>query len=106
MSNQVLAFLAEFKEIAQQEGLNVIPRLSHNTTVLNLGLTGAIVKEIILNLSHKHYFTGPLEDRDYPGTGELYTFRTKIDQVTIYIKLKIDCTKDGKKSAKCISFHE
>lgn len=106
MSEAVTNFLDEFKRVAEAEGLHVIPRNSHNATVTKLGLTGSIVKEIILNLTAKHYQKGPMVDRDSPGTGDLYVFQTDVDGVTIYIKLKIDFTSDGYKIAKCISFHE
>ena len=107
MSERIAKFLAEFKGIAETDGLHIIPRTSHNQTILKLGLTRFIVEEIILNLTAKHYSKGPMEDRDHPGTGDLYVFKTYVDSVNLYIKLKIDISnKDGKKIAKCLSFHD
>jgi hypothetical protein len=106
LSEHVAKFLAKFKGIVETDGLHIIPRPSHNKTILELGLTRSMVKEMILNLTVKHYNKGPMADRDYPGTGDLYVFKAVIDGVTLYIKLKIDISdKSGKQIAKCISFH-
>lgn len=105
MSRKVVDFLAEFKQIAEDGKFYVIPRPSHNRTIAELGITGSMVKQIILSLTPKQYDKGPMQDKDNPDTGELYVFKSRVDGVKIYIKLKIDIAKNGDKIAKCISFH-
>lgn len=81
------------------------PRPKCNETIKKLEYTRKNVEDVLLNLTDKHYSQGPLDDRDKPGTGDIYIFSVTIDSMEVYIKLKIHVT-NGLKIAKCISFHQ
>lgn len=103
MSAKVVNFLIEFKRIITEgRGLDFIPRLKNNETILDLGLTVANVKSIILSLTVINYSSGPKADKE--GNGDIWVFGHHIGEKEIYIKLKM-AQVGIKKIAKCISFH-
>ena len=82
--------------------MNLVPRQASLQTLRELGLTKRNLEEILLTLSVSDYCKGPDPDRDKPG--EIWVFGKHIQEVDIYIKLKI-AHVDKTKIAKCISFH-
>ncbi|WP_027360416.1 type II toxin-antitoxin system MqsR family toxin [Desulforegula conservatrix] len=99
-------FLKEFKKIASSRGIDVVPRRENNSALIEFGLTEKNRKEEILKLTSANYYRGPEADRDRPG--EIWEFRMDIDDIEVYIKLKIADVEgtDGTKIAKCLSFHK
>jgi len=95
-------FLAEFKEIAQKRGIDVIQRQKNILDLAKLSITKKNRNDEIMTLSVDDYCKGPEPDKDKPG--EIWVFGKRIGREEVYIKLKI--AKVGKKKiAKCISFH-
>jgi hypothetical protein len=97
--------LVEFKERMSEKKFYFLPRPKDSETLNKLGYTMRNVKDVLFYLTDRHYSQGPLNDKDRPGTGDIYVFSVDIDSIEIYIKLKIDVA-NGDKIAKCISFHQ
>ena len=55
----------------------------------------------VLSLKPKHYVEGPIIDRDNPSEKDVWIFKKKINENTVYIKLKVN----EKRGTVCISFH-
>jgi hypothetical protein len=102
-SEEVIQFLLEFKAVFQTGRFYVIDRDKNNQALIELGLTKKIRSEIILGLSVTDYCSGPEPDRDRAGF--VWIFGTYLDEVEIYIKLKV-AQIGPTKIAKCISFHK
>lgn len=101
---EVVAFLKEFKEIATWRGIDVVPRRENNVALVQLGLTRADRKSIILALVPGNFCKGPEPDRDRPG--DLWFFGETVNGNEVYIKLKIADIAGNGKIAKCLSFHK
>ena len=103
MRKQIQSFLIGFKQaVTQGSGVYLIPRHDNTVTMSHLGITKKNVEEILLSLSVEDYSSGPDDDRS--GSGQIWVFGKVIRGENIYIKLKL-VDVDGKKLAKCISFH-
>lgn len=104
----VQQFLEQFKEIAAQKGFDVVPREKNKQTLITLGFTAKIRKEILMGLTADDYISGPEPDRDRKG--DVWVFGITIGSTEIYIKLKvveytpIDST-EVIQQAICLSFH-
>jgi len=61
--------------------------------------------EIVIALSSKEYFRGPVVDRDDPpgSPPRLFIFKIEVNGILTYIKLKDDTENRG---CVCLSFHE
>jgi len=100
---QVQRFLVEFKQIVTKgRGVDLVSRRESLNTLRDLGLTKQNLEQLLLSLSPVNYCVGPKADRDRPG--EVWVFGTHVQDVEIYIKLKIASVSDVR-IAKCISFH-
>lgn len=98
----VFRFLTEFKTVAEEKGIDFIPRAEFIEALASLGFTKRNCKDEIFGLSVENYCNGPEEDRDRPG--HVWVFGKLIEGKEIYIKLKI--AKVGERTiAKCLSFH-
>jgi len=86
---------------------DVVPRKSNVEALIDLGLTPNQRKKVILALKAGDYFSGPTQERDQAhfGEGEIWEFGVDSNGVSIYIKLKIQESKDRVLMAKCLSFH-
>jgi hypothetical protein len=102
LTKNINKFLKEFKEIAVNQELYVIPRRENMDALAELGLTKQNRKEEILTLSVQDYCSGPEPDKDMPG--DVWMFGKQIDNTNVYIKLKI-AGEGNEKIAKCLSFH-
>ncbi len=98
----VAQFLKQFKQIAEANGIYVVPRRKNNQDLITLGITERIREAIILSLTPDNFCKGPEADRDQPGN--LWFFGKTENGDKIYIKLKIAGIK-GTYIAKCLSFH-
>jgi hypothetical protein len=96
-------FLNEFKALIYEKGLHVKDRQINQRHLLELGLTARQREEIVLSLSVLDYNSGPIKDEYNPG--DYWVFGKKIDDVEIYIKLKI-AGSPGMEQAVCFSFHK
>ncbi|MHB8484028.1 MAG: toxin [Nitrospiria bacterium] len=101
---QVELFLHEFRNSWPPDHF-VVPRDKNNSTLAELGLTPLQRMEAVLSLTTSNYIKGPVLDDDNSQT-DIWIFGTKIQEVEIYIKLKIFTTGKGIRSGKCISFHK
>jgi hypothetical protein len=99
---KIRVFLREFKRLAAQSGLYVIPRFKNQQALADLELTRENRCDIIMSLSVTDYCRGPQPDRDKPG--HIWEFGKIVEGKPVYIKLKIAET-DGGQIARCISFH-
>jgi len=102
LKKRIRTFLREFKRIAVDRGIDVIPRRKNIIALSELGLTKKNRRDEILALSVQNYCSGPEPDYDRPG--EVWMFGEQIGDTNIYIKLKIAKVGD-KKIAKCLAFH-
>ncbi|GMT39897.1 MAG: hypothetical protein IEMM0001_0632 [bacterium] len=101
--DEARAFLFDFKgAVTAGSGVYLIPRDANRQTLNYLGLTKRNLEEILLDLTVLDYCKGPKDDRDQPG--EIWEFGKNVKDEDIYIKLKV-AEVNGKKIAKCISFH-
>lgn len=82
-----------------------IRRISYIQMLADLGLTSVDEAwECVLKLNETHYFSGPEFDLDDPSCGKvIWVFKTDINNMTTYIKLKDETSGRG---CVCLSFHE
>lgn len=103
---KITLFLKKFFDYWQPR-CDVVPRKSNLEALIDFGLTPNQRKEIILNLKASDYFSGPKQEKNQVnfGGGEIWEFGVGSNGVSIYIKLKIQESKDRGPVAKCLSFH-
>jgi len=104
MSNKedVQNFLKEFKTFAKVFDVFVINTEKNINSLLDLGITANIRKDIILNLEVENYYRGPSKDRDLPQF-DVWEFGVKLSETDdVYIKLS---TRREKSRSICLSFH-
>jgi hypothetical protein len=99
----VNAFLKEFRQIAEERGIYLVPRDKNIQGLTKLHITETIAKDEVKSLSAADFCSGPKQDADQ--SGEVWEFGKKFGKKEAYIKLKIAKLPDGTKIAKCISFH-
>ena len=102
LKDRIRTFLREFKRIAVDRGIDVIPRRKTLDALSELGLTMRNCHDEILTLSVENYCSGPESDYDRPG--EVWIFGEQIGDTSIYIKLKI-AQVSSRKISKCLAFH-
>jgi hypothetical protein len=100
---QVERFLTDFKEVAGSEGGWYLARRNLNP-LSDLGLTEALAKMEVMDLSVSDYCEGPIGDDNPRERGNVYVFGKDMEANEAYIKLKIAYTGE-QKIAKCLSFH-
>lgn len=102
-TDEVAAFLKEFKHVAFDEGeFFIVNRVENNRDMVALGFTRRNCADEIADLSAADYCEGPEPDLDRGG--EVWIFGKRIEGREVYIKLKVAETDWGK-IAKVISFH-
>ncbi|MBT9282091.1 MAG: hypothetical protein KM312_05470 [Hydrogenibacillus schlegelii] len=99
---EVKNFLISVKHtVIRPDGFDLVPRKDNLAALADLGLDRSFPRKVVLALSIRNYcFTD--HDRDRPG--EVWVFGTKIEGISFYIKLKLDCIGD-RYIVKCLSFH-
>jgi hypothetical protein len=95
---EVRDFIEKFTSVVRAKGMVYVNRSINLREMSFSGYFGYQIEEIVTALSPGDYVEGPLGDRD-KSAGEIWVFVKKVDQIDMYIKLKLD------KEAKCISFH-
>ena len=96
---RVLDFLRRFKSRARDEGMVFVRRAENVDTLIYLGMLTYMAEECIMGITDMDYISGPLHDHDR-SPGEVWEFAIPVQDVMVYIKLKLD-----EECAKCISFH-
>jgi hypothetical protein len=95
-------FLKKFKELIQRGHFIVSSSPKNRSSLVSLGITREIRKEILLSLTVDDCFSGPEPDHNFPG--DIWKFGKDDEGRQIYIKLKIH-DQGHRKVAKCLSFH-
>ena len=103
LRRQILSFLRDFKELMGQGNYYVKDHFKNIRTLAELGLTARQRDDLIRSLALEDYAEGPTPDQLKPG--HYWVFGRQVDEVEIYIKLKIVEYNNGRESAVCISFH-
>jgi len=102
----VIEFLMKMKKCINDGRYGFEPREKNLNTLSKLGLMPNHVKEYLLQLTYKNYFNGPETDRDEnKSPGEIMFFGADINDIEIYIKVKLLSLNNGK-FCMCLSFHE
>ena len=104
MASDVNDALLKIKGAIAKGRFDIVPRAKNNTGLTELGLTRETLKELICEFTHKNYCSGPEEDRDRPGSGEIWLYGEDVNGIESYIKIKI-YEIDSEVYAKCISIH-
>lgn len=93
--------LKDIKIIASKRKLIIYPRNKTVDFMKEHGFLEEDLIEAILNLTPEDFNPPPEEDRDgYPG--HIYKFKTYIDEIYVYIKIRYNPPKE----VVCFSFHE
>ena len=103
LCRHVIQFLREIKELIHQEGLFIQDRVKNKESLIELGLTSKQRNEEVLSLSVENYCSGPHDDIYAPGI--YWVFGKQINNIEVYIKLKI-AGQPGEERATCFSFHK
>jgi hypothetical protein len=105
LEQQIGWFLRDFKRLMDQRRYYIKGKhLKNAQTLVNLGLSERQRDDVIHALEISNYYAGPKKD-DY-HQGDYWEFGTKIDEIEIYIKLKIVICDNGDEYAICYSFHQ
>lgn len=99
-------FLEEIREAIQKNKLQYIPRGENEEWLLKLGFTVKNVEQTVMALTPEDYYDGPRDDINDKYKGTVWIFTKSICGNPIYIKIKLQEFKNGRKIAKCLSFHK
>lgn len=91
------------KERVTKFGFRFVERKKNLAALAADGMTTDDVRRILLKLTYKNYFCGPEDDRDEPGTGQVWSFGVKFLGKEYYVKLKVP--DEDYLPVKVISFH-
>lgn len=99
---EIKLFLNDLKKVDE---INFVNTYKNQRTARSMGLTTFEREDIIRNLNHSNYFSGPHDDDDMRRTGKIWIFKANYDGHTLYIKLKDKIEIDGKTIIICLSCH-
>lgn len=99
----ILNLLKDFKELMGQGHYYVKEHHKNIQALRDLGLNARLRDELILSVAMDDYSSGPNPDEYHPGY--YWVFGKNLDNVEIYIKLKIVSLNNGNEKAVCLSFH-
>lgn len=94
--------LAYIKTLIKKNNYYFLNRSKNKQTILALGITAAMVLEIILDLEAHDYCSGPEDDQDFPGK-QVAVFGYDFRGTELYIKFSFGT--DGL-PVVVVSFHE
>ncbi len=97
---KISLFLHLFKEFASCS-FQFVPRKKNLDSLAQLGITIQQAKGIIMGLTYRNYYRGPLRDRMLPEE-EIWEFGTDLGDMELYIKIKVNTPQ---KMGICLSFH-
>ncbi len=104
LRRQVEHFLSEFQLILSHNLCTFKNHPSNIATMKRLGFTYSQREQVLRELTPENYFGGPKEDQIHGGV--YWEFGAEINNIMIYIKIKIHTRKDGADRLYCYSFHE
>jgi hypothetical protein len=99
----ILNLLKDFKELMGQGHYYVKEHHKNIQALRDLGINARLRDELILSVAMDDYSSGPNPDEYHPGY--YWVFGKNLDNVEIYIKLKIVSLNNGNEKAVCLSFH-
>ena len=102
-SEEIQKLSETIRAAADAGNLLLIPRDKTLITIASLGITTEAAIEEIVALNDSDYESGPEDDRDRPGSGDIWIFKKAIMGYPMYIKLKDEMETKG--IVKIISFH-
>lgn len=105
-ASDIIRFLNNAKTLIQSGHFTFIPRKKCMQSLARHGLTISEAKDHLLTLTTENYYKGPKPDKDPDKPGNIWEFKKIINQVTFYIKLKIDSNGHLESELKCLGFHE
>ncbi len=98
-------FLLQMRNLIQSRNYDFVPRKKNMQALIDCGMTIKDAKEELLNLTVTDYYKGPKRDFDHNRPGDIWEFKKKIDELKIYIKVKI-VHENNKKVLRCLAFHK
>jgi hypothetical protein len=100
----VRVFIAFVKRALSEKRYRFTNRRKTLDCLTELGWTISDAVDLIFDLTPDDYHEGPLDERDPNfSSGVIYVFKRKVDDITMYIKLKM---VDGEPPLVILSFHE
>jgi hypothetical protein len=104
--DEVIGFLSLFKGCVMAGRLAIKDREKNRQAVIDLGITPADRREVLLGLEPENYVAGPIPD-DTDAAKDVWTFGKIVNGTEVYIKGRV--VKDPRKStvyqALVWSFH-
>jgi hypothetical protein len=104
LRQKVDRFLSDFIKLTYQTPCDVKKHLKNTRTMTRLGFTNQDCVDVLRTLTSKHYYKGPIKDKQHPGN--YWEFGIKVEGELIYIKIKIASNKSGDEWPVCYSFHD
>ncbi len=102
---EITLFLEKVKRLLSAGKYDFVPRRKNMQALAKHGLTIADAKAVILGLTVDDYYKGPKQDLDSSRPGVIWEFKTYIDRIPFYVKVKIT-HENGEDILKCLGFHE
>jgi len=103
LRSHILNFLKEFKDLMGQGNYYVKDHYKNIQALIELGIHVRLRDELILSIAVEDYSSGPIADEYHDGF--FWIFGKFLNNVEIYIKLKIVTIRNGNEKAVCLSFH-
>lgn len=100
---QVEQFLSDMRLSIDANLFIPVNRKKNLVTLSQLGITWNDAKAHIRSMTYANYINGPESDYDPSEPDPLWVFKIKIDNDTIYVKIKICYASIGE--VKALSFH-
>ncbi len=104
-SSDILDFLEKAKTLLSSGNFDFVPRRKNLQSLAKHGLIISDAKDEILSLVVTDYHKGPKHDFDSSRPGDIWEFKTNINGIKFYIKIKI-VIENEKSILRCIGFHE
>ena len=97
-------FLKDFRNLIEENKCFISRHLKNDQTIIHHNLTLCQRENYLYNLNPEDYIGGPKKDKLHPG--QYWEFGIFIDEVPIYIKVKISTDSSGNDHGVCYSFHD
>ncbi len=101
---EIERILAIVRKCIMNKRYTFIPRQKNLGTLATEGMTIRDLLSAIIDMKATDYFCGPSEDRDRPGTGEIWEFGCPFQGKEFYLKLKLVMSNGN--AVVILSFHE
>jgi len=104
LRRQVVQFLKEFTNCIDETDFILKKRKINDETIIKLGYNRRQIKDVFYTLTPDDYIDGPQIDTLHGGS--YWEFVKDIEDLVVYIKIKIHTRRDGTDLPYCYSFHE